>query len=109
MLSLKSNKLPLVLQNPLSAYVTSLPYIDAELTEQKRNQVNKLVQEEMKSFEQKDYLGKFYLSKNPFPFPKLKHSILNKTNNIRIIIIKLNQIYQNINLTLKLNIKIQIQ
>jgi hypothetical protein len=33
MLSLKSNKLPLVLQNPLSAYVTSLPYIDADLTE----------------------------------------------------------------------------
>ena len=36
MLSIKSSQIPLVLQNPLSAHVTSLPYIDKELSEQER-------------------------------------------------------------------------
>ena len=34
MLSIKSNKVSLALQNPLSAHVTSLPYIDEDISEQ---------------------------------------------------------------------------
>ncbi len=58
MLSLNSNKVPLVLQNPLSAHVTSLPYLDEELNEKSRNYVNQLIKEEMKNMEAIDYLGK---------------------------------------------------
>ena len=70
LLMLKSSSIPLVLQNPLSVYVTALPYIDVEENEEIKRKVNKMIQDEMKMMQKKDYLENL-------KFPELK--ILNSS------------------------------
>jgi len=56
LLALPSTDVPLVFRNPLSSLVTSLPYIDGEMDSRTKREVLRLIEEEMKTMPQKDYL-----------------------------------------------------
>jgi len=56
-LALPSSKLPLVYRNPLTALVTTLPYIDEELDPIQKRKVNALITAELAKMDKYDYLA----------------------------------------------------